>query len=223
METIIDTMHKIKISNKNNVKNNKNNKKVINKKFSNKEEIIGEQNNKEEIMDDQYNEGVIKEMYKLHYDYCKNIRDISNKYSIKVRNPIIPEHISENIVKMVLRKFLDMKTCTWNCKGDLSYNGNKIECKTFTSNGPMSFGPNEKWEEIYFYDARNWFENKHIIYKLPIKNTDPIFQEIKVNKTETFSEQAKQGRRPRINFDEFEKLVTNKLEKIFEGKFEEIF
>lgn len=174
-------------------------------------------------IEDKYNEDTLKIFYKIHKEYVEKIISASTILNIKVRSPIMPEHISENIIKMVLKKYLKMDTCSWNCKGDLSYEGNKIECKTFTSNGPLSFGPNEAWDYIYFYDAREWLKDKHIIYKLSVKNTDPIFQNIKINKTETFNEQAKMDRRPRIIFEEFKTQLGDKLIKIFEGKFEEIF
>ena len=94
----------------------------------------------------------------------------------------------------------------------------------FTSNGPISFGPTEKWHKIIFFDARNWSDNLFKIYIVDLSNDNNIWQNIKINKKETFHEQCIQKRRPRISWDPLLKQIpTNNNTLIFNGKFSDIF
>jgi len=52
-------------------------------------------------------------------------------------------------------------------------------------------------------------------------NSSDEFKSLKINKTETFEDQAKQKRRPRINFNELKKQL--KYNEIFNDCFEEVF
>ena len=98
-------------------------------------------------------------------------------------------------------------------KGDLSlklYNYDiKIEVKAFSSEGPISFGPNEYWDWIYFVDAINYTNKIFKIYELKLSSMDKKWLDIYFNKNETFYDQKKQNRRPRIRFN----LLLNQLKK----------
>ena len=151
---------------------------------------------------DTYTEDLLKEQYILHKTYVNERTNTTKKIGVKVRLPCIPEDISENIVKQIIRNKLNDETSSWDCKkGDLySQKEGKQECKCFTSDGPLSFTPSSEWDIIYFLDARLWLNNKFILYRIPLKRTSIEWKNIKVNKTQTFEDQTKQGRRPRITW-----------------------
>ena len=46
-----------------------------------------------------------------------------------------------------------------------------------------------------------------ILYKIPYKRTSIEWQNIKISKTQTFEDQTKQGRRPRINWDSLKNQI----------------
>ena len=67
------------------------------------------------------------------------------------------ELISENIIRNIIEKV----ECKRNNKsGDLTKGDIRVECKSFTSKGPCSFGPNEQWNEIYFFRCNRIFTEK---------------------------------------------------------------
>ena len=171
---------------------------------------------------DNYTSEILKKQYYLHKNYVLSRKDIL----IKIRLPSIPEDISENIIKFIIHKNGDL-TSTWNCvSGDLfSDLEGKQECKCFTSDGPLSFTPSSEWDSIYFLDARNWLNESEsmILYKVSLKKSSEEWKNIKVNKNQTFDDQCKQGRRPRISWDSLYPQVSDYVEKIYSGTFEEIF
>jgi hypothetical protein len=124
-------------------------------------------------------DNVLKELYKSHLDYCLKIKEISDKNKIKLRMPNFPEYLSENIIKFIIKNKLKLE-CENSLSGDLKINNLKIECKTFTSTGPISFGPNEKWDEIYFLDGTNWLKNNFILYQVKLKSNDKEWNKIKM-------------------------------------------
>ena len=85
----------------------------------------------------------------------------------------------------------------------------KIEVKGFSSDGPSSFGPKEKWDYLYFLDATNIIENKFIVYEINLSSNSETWKNIKINKNQSFDDQCKQGRRPRISFMEIKKQIPN--------------
>ena len=174
---------------------------------------------------DTYTQLILKEQYDLFKSYVNKRIEITKKINLKVRLPTFPEDISENISKFIINNKLDDKTSTWECKkGDLNSKKEGIqECKCFTSNGPSSFSPTSDWDVIYFLDARNWLNDNFILYKIELKKTSDEWKNIKVNKKETFEDQCKQKRRPRINWDSLYPQIKEHCVKVFDGKFEEIF
>ena len=179
---------------------------------------------KDSNANDKYTKEVLQEQYNIHKNYVINRKESSKKLEIEFRLPCIPEDITENMIKYIIHKNGD-KTSKWSCKtGDLlSDNEGKQECKSFTSDGPISFTPSSDWDNIYFLDARNWLQNKFILYKVNLKRTSNEFSNIKINKNQTFIEQCNQGRRPRINWNALYPQIQNNCTKIFDGTFEDIF
>jgi hypothetical protein len=180
---------------------------------------------KVEITKDTYTEDILKVQYALHKDYVNGRINTTKKIGIKVRLPCIPEDISENIVKFILHNKLKDTTSRWDCKtGDLQSEKEGIqECKCFTSDGPPSFTPSSDWDVIYFLDARNWLNDKFILYRVLLKRTSSEWKNIKVSETQTFEDQTKQGRRPRITWKSLQPQISSYCYKVYDGTFDDIF
>lgn len=104
----------------------------------------------------------------------------------KIRKLNFMSEISENIVKLAIRK--KYSVCPiWDTKsGDLYICSKKIEVKGFSSDGPSSFGPTEDWDWIYFIDCKRYKEKYFIIYEIKLSNKSEIFRNIKISNNETF-------------------------------------
>lgn len=85
------------------------------------------------------------------------------------------------------------------------------------------FTPSSEWDVIYFLNAKDWINDNYILYKINLKRNSEIWKNIKINKIQTFEDQCKQGRRPRMNFDLLQKQLSEHCLKVFEGNFENIF
>ena len=177
------------------------------------------------IIIDTYSKEFLIEQYNLHKSYVLGRLNGMSKSNINIRLPSIPEDISENIIKFIIQNKNNDITSTWNCGvGDLYSQIEGVqECKCFTSDGPLSFTPSSLWNVIYFLDARDWLNNNFKLYKLNISNASEEWKNIKVNKKETFDDQAKQGRRPRLNWNDIQKQLSSYMTLIYEGTFEDIF
>ena len=172
---------------------------------------------------DSYTKDILQELFNLHKNYIKGLKECAIRLGITFRLPCIPEHISENIIKFIIHKNGDISS-KWNCKGDLfSDKEGKQECKCFTSDGPSSFTPTSGWDVIYFLDARNWLDDKFILYKIPLKMSSEEWKKIKVSKLQTIDDQCNQGRRPRITWNSLQPQISEFCENIFEGTFSDIF
>lgn len=176
-------------------------------------------------MSDLYTKVVLRELLYAEKDHILRILNIFKTYNLgNIRKPNFPDNISENIIKFMIQNKLGDKTCTWNCKGDLlSKKEGKQECKAFTSKGPISFTPSSKWDCIYFLDACEWLNDQYVLYRVSLTIDSEEWKGIKVNKLETFEDQAKQGRRPRISWGSLYPQILKHCEKIYEGTFENIF
>lgn len=174
--------------------------------------------------EDTYTKEVLQQCYNIHKEYVVKRKELAKNLCIKFRLPSIPEDISENIIKFIIHKNGD-KSSSWLCgTGDLfSQVEGKQECKCFTSDGPISFTPSSMWNVIYFLDARDWLNDKFILYKVNLKKDSEEWKNIPMNKSQTFDDQCQQGRRPRINWNALQTHIEGHYEKIFDGTFEEIF
>jgi hypothetical protein len=175
--------------------------------------------------DDSYTCELLKEQYAMHKAYVVGRIKTTKNIGIKVRLPCIPEDISENLMKYIIQNKLHDKTSRWDCKeGDLlSQKEGKQECKCFTSDGPLSFTPSSEWNVIYFLDARDWLNDNFALYRIPLTRTSPEWKNIKVSKTQTFEDQTKQGRRPRITWESLKPQIDDYCSKVYEGTFDDIF
>ena len=149
--------------------------------------------------------------------------EINNKLkNKKLRNENFPSEISENIVKFALLK--KYKICpNWDTSsGDLELLNKKLEVKGFMSEGPSSFGPSEKWNYIYFVDCKKHFNKFFIVYEIKLSNDHNIWKNLKINSSQTFSDQCLQKRRPRITFDQIYKQIPDYCKIIFNGYLSEL-
>ena len=55
-----------------------------------------------------------------------------------------------------------------------------------------------------------------------MKKQSDEWKNIPMNKKQSFDDQCKQGRRPRIGWDSLHKYIKDHCEKIYEGTFDEI-
>jgi len=171
----------------------------------------------------------------MRYTYYKNGYIIDQKLideGLPIRHQNMPEDITENITKFIIRKYENDNSTVW-CKGvpkknkltgDLYSNKYKsIEVKSFTSNGPTQFGPNKNFSVLYFLDLRKFLNNEIVLWKLNLNDQSEEFKNIKVMKTQTMEEQMLQGRRPHISWDKIYPQISEFCEKVYEGTFENIF
>lgn len=177
------------------------------------------------MTDDTYTKELLREQYNLHKAYVIGRINTTKKIGVTVRLPSIPEDISENIIKQIIHNKLGDRTSSWDCKkGDLqSQKEGKQECKCFTSDGPPSFTPSSDWDVIYFLDARKWLDDTFVLYRVGLRRTSSEWKNIKVSKNQTFEDQTKQGRRPRITWESLKPQLTSQCSKLYEGTFEDIF
>lgn len=163
----------------------------------------------------------INELLDIHIDYILKRNNFSDKYDLKNRLPNFPEEISENIIKEYINKIEKRKCKKSQSGGDLEiYENkkiNKIEVKCFTSDGPTSFGPTEKWSQLYFLDAKNFLNKKFKIYKINLSNESEFFCNIKINTEKTYRDVCEEGKRPRINFNQLKKQLLNNIELVYQG------
>lgn len=169
-------------------------------------------------------EALTKRYYLLKGFAFDNIK-LDKEFDYHTRRDGLPEHVSENIIKFIIMFYLYDPSCTWACDtGDLhSLKDGKTECKCFTSDGPISFGPKQSWNIIYFLDARGWLEDVFVLWQVNLPNTHEIWKKIIVKKGETKDEQSEKGRRPRINWDALYPQIKDHCKKVYEGSFDGIF
>ena len=106
----------------------------------------------------------------------------------------------------------------------IKYTGmKKLEFKCFTSTGPPTFGPTEKWDQLYFLDAIDYHDYKFKLYEVPLSNDSDEWKSLKVSKSQTFEDQADQGRRPRIVFDEIQTQLGERCKMMWEGDIRNLF
>lgn len=160
------------------------------------------------------------ELYTMyHQDTCQWNAYLDKK---KIRHMNFPSEISENIVKFVFFHIYKIMP-TWNTlSGDLEFLGQMIEVKAFSSHAPTTFGPYEKWNMIFFLDATEFQKQTFRLYECRIANTDPLWQNLLVNRYQTYADQCMQGRRPRILFSKIHQQLGNKCRLIFEGTLDEL-
>lgn len=180
---------------------------------------------------DIYTEDFLRIEYAAFKEYMLNCKNRYNKANMPCRLPNPPEHITENIVKFILRNIVGDKTVVW-CKaidvsGDLnSLTYGVIEVKAFTSDGPSSFGPTKKFSIIYFLDMRQWLDNIIILHSINVTNESEEWKKLKVTISKTFEEKvnSEESHRPHISFENILKSIpADKVKTVYKGTFEGIF
>lgn len=174
---------------------------------------------------DNFDIKIIELLLDNYIEKIKLIKNINIKLDKrKIRNDNFPSEISENILKYVFYKKYKIMP-NWNTiKGDLElFNGKILEVKAFSSDGPTSFGPNEKWNILYIVDCKRFMEKRFKVYEINLSNNNEIFKNIKINKNETYYEQCLQKRRPRIKFDILKKQLNNNINIIFDDIIDKLY
>ncbi len=177
-------------------------------------------------MADYYTEDVLKRRWNMFYRHLNAIeRLLKDHPNIKFRMPNMPEDISENIIKFIIKNKLRDSTTHWNTNsGDLYSNvEGKQECKCFRSDGPISFGPTESWDVLYFLDARN--TRNLALWRVNLTNTSRDWLDINLTKTtkNTYEKYCGQGKRPRITWKELYPQISEHATLVYEGPFHGIF
>lgn len=156
--------------------------------------------------------------------YCVTRKSIYKNTAARHRMPNFPEDISENIIRQYIIN-IERRICTWNTRmGDLYvYPGPcieplRVEVKCFSSTGPLSFGPNNRWDELYWLDATKLVTCEKIkIYKTCIPFHHQAIQTLPVSKKETFGQQCQQNRRPRFTLAKLKAHAPEYVKLIYEG------
>lgn len=164
----------------------------------------------------------IDQLFELVQNYNNTVllyQKINLNLEKKIRNPNLPEVISEKIIQLVLLKKYNLYTTCQKKGGDIFLGDIKIEVKAFTSKGPTSFGPTERWKRIYFLDAIDLNNGNIKIYEFDYANDSKDWLSIQINSKQTFGDQIKQKRRPRIEFSKI-KYLPHKC--IFDGSIEDL-
>jgi hypothetical protein len=91
------------------------------------------------------------------------------------------------------------------------------ELKFFSSTGPCSFGPTERWNVIYFLDGLEYRNFNFKLYKVSLANDSDEWKQLRVSRTQTFEDQASTGRRPRLPFSEIKNQLGEHCQLIWEG------
>ena len=185
----------------------------------------------------------VRKLLETYLEYTRTIDEMNNdilrknKYSKMCRRPNPPSEVTEHMALFAWHskfgtypvwaikggdlKLCDMKTPKHRCL-------TQIEVKAFTSDGPISYGPKEKWNVIMYVDLRDLIKNQTLkVYLVNETNTSKLFRNLPVKKptdTEkgTFGEQRERGRRPRLCFDKTKEYFRERMICIFSGHLEEL-
>ena len=158
--------------------------------------------------------------------------DMNSKLSKKkIRKSNFPSHISENIVKFCFFKKYNIMPNWDTDKGDLcieNFKGKtifRLEVKGFISDGPSSFGPSEKWDRLYFVDAKDILNFNFKVYEIKLSNENTKFLSVKLNRKEDYGTIAKNNQRGKLRGC-FYSIFKNQLEKecslIFDGNISQL-
>lgn len=115
-----------------------------------------------------------------HDKYIEHRNNTLGEDHKKWRRDNFPSSISENICKLgFIKKYKFFPT--WNSpKGDLQLKIPflQIEVKGFMSDGPLSFGPTEDWDFIYFVDCKDFINKIFKIYEIRLSNKSDEWRNI---------------------------------------------
>ena len=135
---------------------------------------------------------IIRNLYLKWKDLNETIKTIST------RGINLPEVISENAFTLHFTEYvkvikLKYKKCSFDCIN--TQTGLRTQLKaTSTTSDLTSFGPRSEWDELYFLDFSS-MDGKFKVYKI---DSSWVYT-LKTNKNQTFTNQQKQGKRPRLS------------------------
>jgi hypothetical protein len=181
--------------------------------------------------EDTYTSSILQKRYKTFITCRIETKEIIEETGLPIRLPNPPEDITENMIKFIIQNKEKDRTCKWakaiGKPGDLYSDLYTIppEAKSFTSDGPSSFGPNKKFGVLYFLDMRNLDRDHFILWKLPLTHESIEWKNLRMNvkKNQTHEDQCNEGRRPHISWDNIYCQLHHIAIKIYEGTFEDIF
>lgn len=162
---------------------------------------------------------IVLDLLHRYKQQCALINHLHEKLdSKKIRKPNFPSEISENLVKFILGAHYGIMPSWDTPTGDLHQGCIRIEVKAFSSTSPTTFGPTEAWDRIYFLDATRFQQDIFRLYECRLSHGHPLWQCLKVNRSETFQDHCRQGRRPRLRFEEIlSQLGSERCSLIFDG------
>lgn len=164
---------------------------------------------------------ILCEYIKFYNNIYKFEKEMKNILKNKTRLPNFPEHISENLVKFYYQKFKN-EFPTWKEKfGDLNIGIKRIEVKASINldKSLISFGPKEYFDIIYFVDCKDIDNEVVKIYECDLSFYSNIWQNLQINKSETFKDQILQKRRPRMNFKILQNQLGDNIKLVFDDTY----
>lgn len=177
-------------------------------------------------LQDTYTPEILKKRYASYLLATKELQAINQETGLCIRGANPPEDITENMVKFILRK-QGIDSSWARCiktNGDLYSEKEKVqEVKSFTSDGPSSFGPKKKFNVIYFLDMRKWLDNQIVLWRVNLTNESAEWKKVAMNKNQTQEDQTDQGRRPHISWEKLYPQIKDHCSMIYDGSFEGIF
>jgi len=151
---------------------------------------------------------VLAEIQIFDNDDRERIKDLYKKWAglciecekMKGRKINIPEIISEPLFCIEFNSVRFLKGTKISSSFDCLRLSDKCRIQVKASSVEedlTSFGPKSKWDEIYFihFFSDKKYDGSYSIYKIE----DSFIYNHKVNKTETFRDQQKAGKRPRFS------------------------
>lgn len=146
----------------------------------------------------------ISEVYFTYISYNNSLKNLKHVDERRVRCANFPECISEWIVFCVLRSF-HHNVCRNVSSGDLMIGDLKVEIKC-TQQGPISFGPTENWDILYIIHV---LHSRHFkVYEIKHSNISIEWKRIKVSRRQSYEDQVKEKRRPRILLDKLLEQIS---------------
>lgn len=156
----------------------------------------------------------IQTIYANYKNYYNSLKGFNT------RKPNFPEIVSEHLIVYHLMKTKNYDKYIWKCreKSDLCvFKGETktfIEIKCSTSDAPISFGPKQNWDYLYIIDLQDFLYDEVRIHC--VKGNESL-KTVKVNRLETFEEQCKQKRRPRISLEKLIDALGKSANLIYDG------
>lgn len=145
----------------------------------------------------------------LRHKKCYQTNDFANKHAGKAifRHTNFPSEVSEHLVMWALNELkLYDAPVVWNkllpdLPGDLSSGKKMLEVKAY-NRGPTTYGPTEKWDEIWFLNTSNFIIDTYELHRIKLSNESHEWSNVVFGKKkeETYREKCDRGLRPRQCF-----------------------